>query len=188
MRGVLDPGTDRRTDGPPATSHQRSRMAVRALVLVVTVMGVLTVLPSLPAAWRGLTHLGAIGDDAIGSVDVSKCSRGDLLFDWTCRGIWSPNDSMATPVNPMLVTVVNDPRDLPKGTNLSYVYVEPGTHDGFNAGAMEQIRTVALWLGVLCGIATLVVLTVTRRRRSIGLPLITLAAGVVLIAFAWPLV
>ena len=158
------------------------------LLLVATVLGLLVLLPSLPAAWRGLSNVSTIGDVAFGNVSVTGCSRGDLVFDWTCHGVWAPNDVMATPVKPMMVTVVNNARHQATGDDFGYVFVEPGTHAGFNAGETLQMQTIALWVGVLCGVATLVLLALTRRRRNPWPAAVTFLAGVVLVTIGWPLI
>jgi hypothetical protein len=148
----------------------------------------LVTLPSFPAAWRGLANLSAIGDAAPGGVVVKQCVRGELVLDWTCHGTWTANDPMADPVGPKEVTLMNNARFLSKGSDLGFVYVKPGTHEGFNAGAMVQVKTVTLWLGVLCLLTTLILLIATRRSRVLWPSVVALTLGSALITSAWGII
>ncbi len=82
----------------------------------------------------------------------------------------------------------NDAQHLTLGTDLTYVRWEGGTHDAYNAGTTKQVQTVALWLGVLAGLATLVLMVTTRRRRVLSLPASMLALEIVFFALAWGLI
>jgi hypothetical protein len=175
----------------PHSSHGarlRHQTVWRIVIGLAALILLLVTLPSLPAAWRGLINFSSIGDGASGNVVVHQCQRGELLVDWTCQGTWSPNDPMATPVQPEAVTVANNSRHLSAGTELGYVSLNPATHEGFNAGAKVQLPTLALWLGVLCGLATLVLLVTTRGRRILWPSVVTLALACLLIGSAWSLV
>ena len=172
-----------------ATSVQEhNKAALRVLAFVIAALGLLLVLPSLPSGWSGISHLPSIRDLGAGNVRITNCSRGDLLIDWTCSGTWSPNDPMAHPTPSIHVTVKNDAQHLTLGTDLAYVRLERGIHDAYNAGATKQGQTVALWLGVLAGLATLVLIVTTRRSRLLSLPASGLALEIVFFALAWGLI
>lgn len=130
---------------------------VRIVVLVLTVVALLFVLPSLPAAWAGLTHFSDL-NEAQGSVVVSHCERGALLVNWTCSGTWSANDPMATPINDFQAVVVNNPRLLPKGTNLGYVTAVPPSHDVYLAGGGMKEKVAVLWIAVVLLVCSLIMI------------------------------
>jgi hypothetical protein len=160
----------------------------RAGLGVLAALGLVLALPGLPAAWQGITHLSQIGNGAIGGVVVSTCHPAHLGLDHICSGTWSANDPEADPVPDRHVTMVNDPRDLPRGAKLGYVWVEAPSNQAFNAGTGQQAKTLALWLSVLGFLSSIVLIFLARRRYALLSVSAVMACGFMLLALAWPIV
>jgi hypothetical protein len=142
------------------------------LVLLVAVASIVIV-PSLPAEWRGLSHLASIGSGSphadgvhLGFVTVANCSRGSLVLDWGCRGLFQVNDPMSDEYPPVEnVTVVNDSHLRSRGS-LVDVKLTSGSHQAYLWGRVEQGRVLAFWAGVLLCVMVALVTAPRRLRRS----------------------
>lgn len=164
--------------------------AGRKLVLLAAVAALVVAMPLLPAEWRSVTHFSGVGNRGqgeLGKVTVATCSRGALLVNWTCRGRFEVNDSMAEPYPSMDdVTVVNDGRHHARGEQVDATK-SLSSHEAYRWGGLRQLRVVALWAGVVLCLAA-AVLALGRRRGSVALPLATVAAGVAaVLAGTYPL-
>jgi len=174
----MDTAGEATVDGD-ALHRSGRRFLLAALLALLTV---LLVVPAMPAFWRGLTNFTAIGSSAgsgfAGIVTVEHCSR-DFVVTWVCTGRYQVNDYMARPYPDVDgVTVVNDTRHHAAGTKLGAT-LPTDSHRGLLWGGVQQLRTVAFWLGVML-VVTAGVLALRRRPR---LPVTggLLAGGVVLL-------
>jgi hypothetical protein len=183
-------------DRAPDVIQEKAPHGVFALVLLSLVaVASLVVVPSLPAESRGLTHFTSMGSvregpwdgGHLGVVTVVNCSRGRLVLDWTCRGLFQVNDPMSDDYPPVQnVTVVNDARFHSAGSMVG-AKLTSGYHQAYLWGGLEQLKLLAFWAGLLlCMMAGLVIVP-RHLRRVRALSLVPLLLGIGILTAVQPL-
>lgn len=158
---------------PDVTQEKRPHRAVALVLVLLVAVASFVVVPSLPAEWRSLSHFTSIGSGGPGPADgvhegfvtVAKCSRGPLVFDWRCSGLFQANDPMSDEYPPVAnVTVVNDAHLRSRGSFVD-VKLTSGSHQAYLWGGLEQVRVLAFWAGVLLFVMAGLVTAPRRLRR-----------------------
>jgi hypothetical protein len=156
-----------------------------AVVLLLALTAIVMALPSLPAAWAGITNLSRIGDNGageLGYVTVSACERGTLHFDWTCHGTFQVNDPMAESYAPTRdVSVVNDSGYHARSAQVSST-LAVHSRRAYVYGGTQQFVVLVLWAGLALCILAAVLALFRLRRGWVAAPVGAVLGGALLLA------